>query len=165
MFRNAMTSERLSAEHTGISASLRHLVDLVNQQFDVAERTRTSKVPLATLKSLEEKWFNAGENITSLEEALQNHYGNEREFLRPLLGSLLKQAIAKETLAILGQFTPLKGKIVSGAFNESNREQALVKIVDIKQSVERLSQQVETHATKMDGVLKLLETILGSEKP
>jgi len=164
MFNNSTTANSLLTEHEGIRASILQLSDLVNQQFETAERTMTNNLSPEQLQNLEGKRFNIEQNIVSLEEALKNHYANEKEFLRPLLGNLLKKAITKGVIDILRQFAQAKSAIINTNFKESNREQALVKIVNIKKSIESLSQQVETHVTKMDGVLKLLEGILGPEK-
>jgi hypothetical protein len=163
MVGNIVTVGSLSTEHVGLMESILSITDSMNQQFELAERAMTNKLSPEQLKILEEKRFNAEQNLIYLEEALKNHYTNEEEFLRPFLGNMLKEGIAKEVIDILRQFEQAKSAITSTNYKESDRENVLFKIINIKRSIESLSQQVETHATKMDSVLKLLQSILEPE--
>jgi hypothetical protein len=163
MLGNTVKAGSLSTEHVGLMESILSITDSMNQQFELAERTMTDNLSPEQLKTMEEKRFNAEKNLTYLEEALKNHYTKEEEFLRPLLGNLLKEAIIKEVIDILRQLDQAKSAIINTNFKESDREQVLFKIVNIKRLIESLSQQVEMHATKMDSVLKLLQSILESE--
>jgi hypothetical protein len=164
MVGNIVTAGSLSTEHLGIMESILSITDSMNQQFELAERTMTNNLSSEQLKILEEKRFNAQEKLNYLDDALKNHYTNEEEFLRPLLGNRLKEAITKDVTDILRQFDQAKSAIYSTDYKESDREQVLLKIVKIKRSIESLSQHVETHATTMDSVLKLLQSILEPDR-
>jgi hypothetical protein len=133
----------------------------VSQQFETTEKIMMDNLSEQQVQILEEKRFNAEQNLLSLEDALKNHIAREQEFLRPLLGTVLKEGISKETDEIFKQFTETNSAIRNTHFEESNREQALVKIVNIKLPLENMSLMVEAHTAKLDSVLKLLESILG----
>jgi hypothetical protein len=154
----------LSMEHDGIRASMRSLVDMVNQQFEIAHQSMTNALSAEQLKFLEEKGFNIEQNWLSLENAVKNHYVKEKEFLRTLLGTLLKKAIAKETTAVLLSFERMTPAITTINFEESNREQALGEIALVKQQIDALSELVEAHAVRMNNILKLIEGYLETEK-
>jgi hypothetical protein len=152
-------------EHDGIRASIVPIFKLVTEQFEIAEKSPTDVLPSEQLKILEEKRFNVEQNLLTVESALRNHYQNEKEFLRPLLGNLLKEAIDKEAIEIMDHFNQAKSEVIHTDLKQSEREKVMAEVLKIKQATDRFSQQIEAHTTKIDGVLKLIEDILGPEEP
>lgn len=157
-----LSVEVLLQEHLAISTKLKSLADTANDMFSMINLKETSEWTTEQLQELDQKQLILNALFNSLEEDLKKHYSDEDTFLRLYLGPYMLEAISREVTAIMEQSDRVKSLFISTDIKGTNRENSLVKSLAIRQAIENLTRQIEARNQKVDSVLKLLKSVIGT---
>ena len=157
------SAESLIQEELAINAQIKSLDALSNDLFSRINLKESSEWTAAQLQDLDQRQMNLNNLYTSLEEGLENHFAREDVFLRLYLGSYILEAITKEVTAIKENLSRVKALFNSTDLKGINREDSLVRSLNIRQAIDNLSQQITSHNQKVDSVLTLLKSVVGTE--
>jgi hypothetical protein len=157
------SAEVLLQEQLSIVARIKSLGSQVNDLFSMINLKESSEWTSEQLQNLDQMQLNMSNNFNSLEEDLKQHYNAENNFFRSYLGPYLLEAITRESHTIIEQLENLGKLFTSTDIRGLNREDSLVKILAVRQAIENFNQSIESHSQKVDCVLKLLKTVVGTE--
>jgi hypothetical protein len=163
MMEAQKSAETLLQEKLGINAQIKSLNDQSNELFSMINFKESSEWTAEQLQGLDQKQISLNSLFVSLEEGFKKHYASEDSFLRLYLGPYMLEAITKEVSTMMGQLHRVKIMFANIDVKGASREDSLVKSLSIKQAMENLRQQVEAHNQKVDSVLKLLKSVIGTE--
>jgi hypothetical protein len=159
MVEGPISIEELLQEQQSLSAGVSSLKDVANGLFSMINLKESSDWTPEQVQELDKKQAALNSSFMTLKAGLEKHYADEESVLKLYLGPYLLEAIHKEAGAIGEQIHQFETLLYSTDVKGVNREDSLVKCLTIKQSAEKLSQQIETHNQKIEGVFKLLKSV------
>jgi hypothetical protein len=144
------TIDKLLQKHEAIRGHIRSICSLMDCfQGDCQENIQRSNTD--HLDTFRQKHLNLKQALDYLDEGLQSHQTEEEDFLTPLLGNPLIEVIRIEHLEMLNQLHEIKDDL-----NNMNLEAFTQNSAQLKKSIDRLCQLINTNMTEEDVVLRML---------
>jgi hypothetical protein len=153
----------LVQEQQTIKAQLKSLIDSITELFSMINLKESSEWTPEQLEDLDKKQIGLTDLLKVLEDSLRKYYILESDFLRSYLGPYMLEAINKEVNAITEQINRVNSLVTSTDVKGINREESLVRSLNIRQVIENFDQQIVAHNQNVDSVLNLLKTVIGPE--
>ncbi len=107
-----------------------------------------------------DKQFDLKQNLQYLEKGLQDHYTQESQLLKPLIGDLLMKAVTKECREINTHFEQAKSLLSYISQGTPTAKEMMIKTVEARKVIETFSYLVKEHSQKMDILLHMLKSVI-----
>lgn len=123
-----------------------------------------SDMMLAFQQKLSDKLNDLGKKLSPLDKGLRRHYAFEEQYLPPLLGELLTEALVLEHKQLLIQMEETTS-FISGVKTEGlTRIEELEKETLVYQRLDGLRRNKLDHLNREEAVLLTLQSVLETEK-
>lgn len=153
--------ERIIEEHRKIREHVRLAGEAVNDIEAMFTLQRaTSGWAQSSLEGLRARQGQLLQAVSFLEEGLKNHFGFEEEYLPPLFGEQLMNALIFEHRGVRRQIAKARDMLASARLEKLNQRELLAKKAEIQQTISDISQTVEEHARHEEIILDMMKKAL-----
>ena len=161
MSDNLAKIRKIIEEHHTIKGNMKLVGDSVSDEEALTslKSARSDWVP-GRLEILSEKRNKLLQTVNFLNEGLKNHFTKEEEFLPPILGKSLMQALLIEHQKVRGAIDEVKSLAANTNIERLSQEELMTRDSEIQQKVNSLSNLIGKHADKEDLMLEMVTRAL-----
>ncbi len=158
---NLAIINRIIEDHQIIRKHIKLVGEAVSdkESLNALNEVRSGWIP-GRLDILVEKQNKLQRTVMLLSEGLKNHFSYEEQYLPPIFGEFLMQALLLEHSGIKQEIEQAKQTLAELKVEGLSREEILTTELRIQQMVGSMSQVIEEHAVREEVILGMLQKSL-----
>jgi hemerythrin len=148
-------------EHQTIRGHIKLLEDSISDEeaLTALENIRSDWIP-GRLEDMPEKQKRLQQTLTLVQQGLKRHYAFEEEYLRPLFGDLIMEALVLEHRALSKEIGRARLIVANTKLEGLSREKLLSKESHIKEMIDSICQMKQEHLAKEEAILDMVQRAL-----
>jgi hypothetical protein len=155
------TVRRIIEEHHKIRSDVTQVGGAANDLAALFSLQRAySTWSQSSLEALAEKQDKLKETINLMAEGLNRHFAFEEEYLPPIFGAILMQALLLEHREVRQKLAGIKSTVTDTRLEGLEQKELLARRTQIQNVVSDTRQAIEEHAGHEEVILRMLERAL-----